>query len=590
MSDEEILEILVAAQYIMAEDREEALEESNNDPHQAIRYLLKEDVITEGIMGQAIAEYMEVPFYDLGTMSPSKEEVYKIPEDIARELRIVVFQETDDVVKVATDSPAVLTGKAQISIQKEEKGGFLGGKKAVTEEKNITVELERMLGKQVSYGYALSKHIDQTFTLYKASLSKRFKNIFNNLDQVAPEIVEELITEAVYQGVSDIHFEPQEKGEDVRVRFRIDGMLQEIIQLPFNYYQNVLNYVKIESLMRTDEHFAPQDGAIRMEIKGEKNDVRVSVLPTVLGEKIVMRILTNASTSSITLESLGFNQENLRLVRKAAKQPFGMIIVTGPTGSGKSTTLFALLKSVNEPDINISTIEDPVEYKIPGVNHAQVNAQAGLTFAGGLRSLLRQDPDTILVGEIRDSETAQISVNAALTGHLLFSTLHANDAPGTLPRLLNMDVDPFLVASTLELIIAQRLARKICSSCVYTYTTTISELEEQYDEKLGRFFNQEKLTLYRGKGCSKCNYSGYKGRVGVFQLISMTEQLRELIMKHPTGDEIRRLSRKQGSKSMFEDGIEKAKMGQTTVEEVMRVAAVPEEDDQQQEADKPITP
>jgi type II secretory ATPase GspE/PulE/Tfp pilus assembly ATPase PilB-like protein len=212
------------------------------------------------------------------------------------------------------------------------------------------------------------------------------------------------------------------------------------------------------------------------------------------------------------------------------------------------------------------------------VNHIQVNRTTGLTFAAGLRSILRQDPDIILVGEIRDDETAQISVNAALTGHLLFSTIHANDAPGTLPRLLNMDVDPFLVASTLELIIAQRLARKICPSCVYAYTTTLTELEHKYGEKFGRFFESEQLTLYRGKGCGRCNYSGYKGRTGVFQLIEMSEELRELIMKNPTGDEIRRLSRREGSKSMFEDGVEKVKLGTTTLEEVLRVAAIPEEE------------
>lgn len=576
MRDEEILDLLVATQYITEEDRSKAMEASTDDPTQALRSLITDHIITQDIVGQAIAEYLMVPYFDLNTFAPDKEDIIRIPEDVARELRLVFFKEQDDVCEIATDNKTVLKGNAQIIIRKEEKSGILGSKKEVVEQKNLNVELEKLLQKPVVFGYALGRDIDKALGNYKDTLTNRFINIMENLDQVAPEIVEEIIAEAVAEGVSDIHFEPV-SDEEVRIRFRIDGMLQEVGRIPYTYYENVLNLIKVQARARTDEHYAPQDGAIRFTKNGKNSDVRVSIIPTVLGEKIVLRVLTN-TMSTITLETLGFNEENLQKVKRASKKPFGMILVTGPTGSGKSTTLYALLSSINEPDTNITTVEDPVEYKIDGVNHVQVNRTTGLTFSTGLRSILRQDPDIILVGEIRDDETAQISVNAALTGHLLFSTIHANDAPGTLPRLLNMDVDPFLVASTLELIIAQRLARKICTSCVYAYTTTRTELNHKYGEKFDRFFETETITLYRGKGCSNCNYSGYKGRSGVFQLIEMTEELRELIMKNPTGDEIRRLSRKQGSKSMFEDGIEKVRLGKTTLEEILRISAPPEED------------
>ncbi len=576
MRDEEILDLLVTTQYITDEDRMQALKDATDDSTRALQSLITDHIITQDIVGQAIAEYLMVPYFDLNTFTPSKEDILRIPEDVARELRLVLFKEQNDVIEVATDNTTVLKGNAQIIIRKEEKAGLFSGTKETVEKKNLNVELEKLLQKPVVFGYALGRDIDKALGDYKDTLTNRFANIMQNLDQVAPEIVEEIIAEAVSEGVSDIHFEPV-SDETVRIRFRIDGMLQEVARIPYTYYENVLNLIKVQARMRTDEHFAPQDGAIRFSKNGKHSDVRVSIIPTVLGEKIVLRVLTN-TMDAITLETLGFNQENLDKVRRASKKPFGMILVTGPTGSGKSTTLYALLSSINDPNTNITTVEDPVEYKIDGVNHVQVNRTTGLTFATGLRSILRQDPDIVLVGEIRDDETAQISVNAALTGHLLFSTIHANDAAGTLPRLLNMDVDPFLVASTLELIVAQRLARKICPSCVYAYTTTRSELESKYGEKLERFFEEEEITLYRGKGCDNCNDSGYKGRTGVFQLIEMTEELREMIMKTPTGDDIRKLSRSQGSQSMFEDGIEKVRLGKTTLEEVLRVSAVPEED------------
>ena len=575
MEPQAILELLVNTQYITEEDRKLALTSTHNDFAIAVDYLVQTNLLTYDIIGQALAESWGVKYFDLNTFIPAKSDVVKIPEAVAQELRLVYFKDTGDIIQISTDNNLVLKGNAKLIVRKEEKSGLMGGKKEVKEERDLQEELVKLLGKPVEFGYSLTQDIDKLLLSYKAPLASRFVSIMEKFDTVAPEIVEEIVQEAVEEKVSDIHFEPQ-YDKTVRIRFRIDGMLQEVGRIPFSYYENVLNLIKVKAQLRTDEHFIPQDGAIRFAKDNKIADVRVSIIPTVYGEKIVLRVLTN-TLSSITLETLGLNDRNIKMLRKAAQKPFGMVLFTGPTGSGKSTTLYSILKTINDEGRNITTIEDPVEYKIEGVNHIQVNKETDLSFARGLRSILRQDPDIVLVGEIRDDETAQISINAALTGHLLFSTVHANDGESTLPRLLNMDIDPFLLASTLQLIIAQRLIRKICSACVYTYTVQRSELEQTVGQPLNRFFAEETLTFYRGKGCSNCGFTGYKGRSGVYQLIEMTEEIREAVLHNPTADIIAKLSRQQGSQSLFEDGIEKVKLGVTTFDEVLRVAAIPEE-------------
>jgi type II secretory ATPase GspE/PulE/Tfp pilus assembly ATPase PilB-like protein len=575
MEPQAILDLLVNTQYITDEDRKLALSSTNNDFAIAVDYLVQTNLITYDIIGQALAESWGVPYLDLNTFTPPKENVTKIPEAIARELRLVYFKDLPDKIQIASDNNLVLKGNAKLIIRKEEKAGIMGGKKEVKEERDLREELVKLFQKPVEFGYSLTQDIDKLLLSYKAPLASRFVSIMQKFDTVAPEIVEEIVQEAVEERVSDIHFEAQ-YDKTVRIRFRIDGLLQEVGRIPFSYYENVLNLIKVKSQLRTDEHFIPQDGAIRFEKYNQISDVRVSIIPTVYGEKIVLRVLTNTS-SNINLETLGLNEKNIKILRKAAQKPFGMVLVTGPTGSGKSTTLYSILKTINDDGRNITTIEDPVEYKIEGVNHIQVNKETDLTFARGLRSILRQDPDIVLVGEIRDDETAQISINAALTGHLLFSTVHANDGESTIPRLLSMDVDPFLLSSTLQLIIAQRLIRKICSACVYTYKVNRFELEKTIGTPLIRFFSEDTLTLYRGKGCSNCSFTGYKGRSGVYQFIEMTEELREATLHNPTADIIVKIARKQGSKSLFEDGIEKVRLGVTTLDEVIRVAQIPEE-------------
>jgi type IV pilus assembly protein PilB len=575
MKPEETLELLVNTQYITDEDRKLALSSTNNDFAIALDYLVQTNLITYDIIGQALAESLGVSYLDLNTFLPSKEDVIKIPEVVARELRLIYFKDLPDKIQIASDSNLVLKGNAKLIIRTEEKTGIIGGKKEIKAERDLKEELVKLFKKPVEFGYSLTQDIDKLLLSYKSPLASRFVAIMQKFDTVAPEIVEEIIQEAIEERVSDIHFEAQ-YDKTIRIRFRIDGMLQEVGRIPFSYYQNVLNLIKVKAQLRTDEHFIPQDGAIRFEKNNQVSDVRVSIVPTVYGEKIVMRILTNTS-SSVTLETLGLSDKNIKTLRKAAQKPFGMILVTGPTGSGKSTTLYSILKTINSEGRNITTIEDPVEYKIEGVNHIQVNKDTDLTFAKGLRSILRQDPDIVLVGEIRDGETAQISINAALTGHLLFSTVHANDGQSTIPRLLNMDIDPFLLSSTLQLIISQRLIRKICSGCLYTYTVSRVELETTIGNSLVRFFPEETLTLYRGKGCTSCGFTGYKGRSGVYQFIEISEELREVALHNPTADIIEKISREQGSKSLFEDGIEKVRLGITTLDEVMRVAQIPEE-------------
>jgi len=575
MDPQDILNLLVNTQYITSEDSKLALSSTNDDPAIAIDYLVQNNIITYDIIGQALAESWGVAYFDLNTFIPSKDDVIKIPESVAKELRLVYFKDLPDKIQIASDNPVVMQGNAKLIIKREKKSGFIGGKKEIIEEKDLGQELMKLFQKPIEFGYSLTQDIDKSLLSYKDPLSSRFISIMNKFDTVAPEMVEEIVEEALEEKVSDIHFEPQ-YNKSVRIRFRSDGVLQEVGAIPFSYYENILNLIKVNAQLRTDEHFIPQDGAIRFQKNNSITDVRVSILPTVYGEKIVMRVLSN-TMSTISLDTIGLNERNIKILRKASQKPFGMVLVTGPTGSGKSTTLYSILKTVNDEGKNITTIEDPVEYKIEGVNHIQVNKETDLSFARGLRSILRQDPDIILVGEIRDDETAQIAINAALTGHLLFSTVHANDGESTLPRLLNMDIDPFLLSTTLQLIVAQRLVRKICPACVYTYTANRSELEETVGESLERFFPEEKLTLYRGKGCSNCGFTGYKGRSGIYQLIEMSEELRELVLHKPNSDIIAKVARKQGSLSLFEDGIEKVKIGVTTLDEVMRVAQIPEE-------------
>lgn len=547
LEDKKIKETLLAGGYVTKENLDKAEEFSKTRHVSILDYLLTESLITKDLLGQAMAESYKIPYADLNSNQPTREQVLKIPESFAKKHRVVLFKEEPKRIVVTTDGPEQ--------------------PKLVSELKNLFKD------KQILITYSLPEDIDQTFIHYRKALEARFVKIIKEQKRVAPEIIEEIMEDALLQRASDIHFEPQEK--DVIVRFRIDGVLHEMGQLPKEQYENILNRIKVQTHMRIDEHLAAQDGAMRYVRNGNPIDLRVSIVPILEGERVSIRILAEY-VRKFTLGDLGLSPAHQNLVLQAAKKPFGMIIVTGPTGSGKTTTLYALIKFLNQPEINITTIEDPVEYKVIGVNQIQVNPQTNLTFSKGLRSILRQDPNIILVGEIRDKETAEISVNAALTGHLLLSTFHANDAATAIPRLLDMGVEPFLLASTLEVLVAQRLVRRICESCRHSDTFEQKELEKILPEATA-YFPEKKITLYKGKGCAICGHTGYHGRIGIFEFIEVTPEMKDLILKNPSTREIWKLARAQGAKSLFENGIDKVKTGITTMEELLRVASPPKD-------------
>ncbi len=376
-----------------------------------------------------------------------------------------------------------------------------------------------------------------------------------------------LISQAITDRASDIHLEPTES--DLRVRYRIDGVLHESHRSPKSIQAGVISRLKIMADINIAERRIPQDGRLSVNHQGRKVDLRIATLPTVWGEKIVARILDN-STAQLGLDDLGFSENNFRRYQTAYVKPYGMILVTGPTGSGKSTTLYATLNILNSPAVNIITVEDPVEYRLPGVNQVQTNPKAGLTFARALRSILRADPDVILIGEIRDHETAQIAVESALTGHMVLTTLHTNDAPSAISRLIEMGIEPFLVGSALDTVLAQRLCRTLCESCKEAYTPTEQELAEV---RFGHDPVDPLPRLYRAIGCAKCARTGYHGRMALHEVMTVTEEIERLAVARASTDEIYKMATAQGMTSLRDDGWLKVRRGLTSIEEILRVVA-----------------
>jgi type IV pilus assembly protein PilB len=380
-------------------------------------------------------------------------------------------------------------------------------------------------------------------------------------------LVNHLISDAHRLRASDVHLDPQEN--DVQIRFRIDGALEDICTYSKTIHPEVISRIKILSELRTDEHQSAQDGRFRILIEGRPIDVRVSVVPTFYGEDAVMRILAD-QTEEFTLATLGFSSANREKILKAIQRPYGMILATGPTGSGKTTTLYTLIKHLNVRSASIITIEDPIEYSIKGICQIQTNSRTGLTFANGLRSILRQDPNVIMVGEIRDAETAGIAVNTALTGHMLLSTLHTSDAATTLPRLIDMKIEPFLIASTVNIAIGQRLIRKICSKCKVEKKITPAEAKSLADTLPAKAIGEDAV-FYEGKGCDACGGSGYNGRIGIHEVLTIDGTLREAILRRASATEIKRIAVQEGMTPILHDGIEKAEAGITTIHEVLRI-------------------
>ncbi|KXK26624.1 MAG: putative type II secretion system protein E [candidate division WS6 bacterium OLB20] len=537
-----IKQILVKGNYISKEELAKVEAEVKRNKNDLIDYLFTQGILTKDLLGQAIAEAFGVMYADLNTNIPSRQDVLVIPKEIGKQYRAVMYADNKSEVIIATDAP-----DAQ---------GLVDAMKQIFKQRTIRI------------AYGLTEDIDSLLVHYREPLETRVQKIIQQSDRIAPEVVVEIIDDAIVDRASDIHFEPQEN--EVIIRIRIDGVLQEAGRIEKQYYDNILNLIKVNAHMRIDEHSSAQDGSMRIK-KGTKTiDMRVSVVPTLDGEKITIRILSEY-VKRFSLSEIGLSEPDQDLLIEASKRPFGMILVTGPTGAGKTSTLYAVLRILNSPEVNVTTIEDPVEYKIKGVNHIQVNKETNLTFSKGLRSIVRQDPDVILVGEIRDQETAEIAVNAALTGHLLLSTFHANDAPTAIPRLRDMGIESFLLASTLELIVAQRLVRKICQTCRVSKNYKISDLEEKHPQIKG-YFSEKEVRLYESKGCDACNYTGYTGRSAIFEFINMTREMKDLILNDPSTSEIWALATEQGAHSMFEDGMEKVIRGVTSISEVLRVA------------------
>ncbi|MBI4133043.1 type II/IV secretion system protein [Candidatus Uhrbacteria bacterium] len=454
-----------------------------------------------------------------------------------------------DLSKAPPKTEPLEKGGKPTQEEPKKEGGKEGGKKKEAEKK-------------LDFTSVVTEDIEQTRKLKLVRGIEELEKL-NSITQ----LVDLIVRKAWESGASDIHIDPAAKS--VLIRFRIDGILHDIVSLKKELQPLIITRIKVLSGLRTDEHFMAQDGRFRVTEDTVDIDLRVSIVPTYHGENVVMRLLVGEARA-LGLGELGLSERDLGILHRYIKKPYGMILSTGPTGSGKTTSLYSVLRILNSREISIITIEDPIEYAVSGITQIQVNTQTNLTFAAGLRSIVRQDPNVIMVGEIRDEETAGIAVNAAMTGHLLLSTLHTNDASTTLPRLLDMSIEPFLIASTVNIAIGQRLVRKLCASCRVQYTMSAEERTGLTSAIPQELLNKEKK-FWRAEGCDKCNDTGYIGRIGIFEILEVTDEIRLLIMRRANADEIHQAARKQGMTTMLEDGFTKAIAGITSIAEILRV-------------------
>ena len=547
---------------------------------------IEQKVISEEDLTKLIGDYIGVPFVQIEPKDIPEDVLKRIPEHIARQYNVVLFEKNDDdSLSLAMEDPDDV--QALNFIQKEI--GY-NTKVFLATKSNILDCLENYRGN-------INAELDEVIAVQKDASAEDQNVSQDDFAENSPiaQTVNLLLEYAIKSNASDIHIEPRE--DYVQVRYRIDGVLKEVNKLPRNVHGALVSRIKILSNLKIDERRVPQDGRFKIKVSGKQYALRVSTLPIADGEKVVMRIL-DESNQAVKLDQLGYWGLSLATVKDAMAQPNGMILVTGPTGSGKSTSLFSVLSELNTPDVNISTIEDPVEYKIPGVNQTQTNAKAGMTFASGLRALLRQDPNIIMVGEIRDGETANLGVQAALTGHLVFSTLHTNNAATCLPRLLDMGIEPFLIASTVKAVIGQRLVRRLCMNCRQEYTPNeeeikyitemfkintesikkIHNLEEQaFEDKIGGDTPMgstdsgiEHLWRPNPEGCDKCGHNGFKGRVGIYEVLGISIPIQKMITANATSNDIQDQAISEGMVTMQMDGLIKSLRGITTVDEVLR--------------------
>ena len=559
-------DLLVADGLLTAEQLKKALAEQKGSPEKLGSILVRLNLVNEDQLIGFLSRQYGVPSITLGQLDIDSDVLKLVPAPIARKYEVIPVRRMGNSLALAMADPTNVFALDDISFM-------------------TNLQVLPLVASQTSIKKAIDRNYESKTEAISSVLSDMQTDLANvevvdegeegakvdvfELKESADEapvvkLVNMVLVDAIQKGASDIHFESYEK--IFRIRFRMDGVLHEMLAPPKRLEAAILSRLKIMSNLDIAERRLPQDGRIKLRYSNREIDFRVSTLPTIFGEKAVLRILDKESLK-LDLTQLGFDDWSLDKFNAAIHQPYGMVLITGPTGSGKTTTLYSGIHTINSPDVNIMTAEDPVEYNLKGVNQVQINEHVGRTFAAALRSFLRQDPDVILVGETRDLETAQISIRAALTGHLVFSTLHTNDCPSAIARLLDMGIPPFLVASSLLLVLAQRLGRKVCKQCREPYDADEESLVTYGHVPTGK----GKIQFYKGKGCAACNFTGMKGRIAIYEVMPISEELRDAILKNAPTAEIRTIAQAAGMKSLRQAGLAKVIEGTTTIEEVLRV-------------------
>jgi type IV pilus assembly protein PilB len=581
VEEQQLKSFIIDKQILSAGDLNKAVKEAKENHKGLEDWLVEKKYISQESLEKLKAYILAIPFIDLEKEDITHEVLNLIPEAIARRHNIIAYRKVGKDLEVAMADP---TDLQTIEMIKKKTG--LRILPRLTSEKNIKLTLklyQKTL--EAEFGEIIKKGEEGEMTIIQGKPADEESMSQEDLAKLAEDlpivrIVDTLIKHAILQDATDIHIEPTEK--EVVVRYRVDGILHDAMTLPPRVISGIVARIKVLSNLKLDEHRLPQDGRFKIETEDYRIAFRISVMPVADGEKIVMRIL-HEDTKGITLEWLGFIPDQIELIHRNLKKTTGLLLATGPTGSGKTTTLYTMIDIINKPGVNIMTIEEPIEYRMPRINQTQVNPKIGLTFASGLRSIVRQDPDIIMVGEIRDNETAALAVNAALTGHLVLSTLHTNSASGAFPRLLDMDVEPFLIASTVSAAVGQRLIRTLCEE-KESYNLSQAEvksLREEFDlDHILETMKKEKavpqkatwetITFYKAKPTRDCP-DGYKGRVGIHEVLIISDTIQQMITKHETSDEIEKQARKEGMVTMLEDGFIKAVRGLTSLEEILRV-------------------
>lgn len=580
IANKQLKEFLLDSEMVPKEKVEKAFKKAEKEKKQLGNILLEEKLIKEIELRKLYAYILGIPFVDLKKQTIPPDILQIVPQPIAKKYNILAFEKTGNDLKVAMLNPEDIQ---TIDFIKKKTGlriiPCLTSKESIVE---VIKQYEKSL--KAEFGDIINKSSKKVNDKDDEGTGEDLEKVAQGLPII--KIVDTLLKHAILQSASDIHIEPAEK--EVRIRYRIDGILHDAMTLPKQVLSGVVARIKILSNLKLDEHRLPQDGRFKIEKDNYKISFRISILPVFDGEKVVMRLL-DESSKGLTLERVGLIGRALEIVHLQIKKPNGMVLITGPTGSGKTTTLYTIMDIINTPEVNISTVEDPVEYRMPRINQTQVKPKIGMTFAAGLRSLLRQDPDIIMVGEIRDKETMEIALHAAMTGHLVLSTLHTNSAAGALPRLLDMGAEPFLVASTVNVIIAQRLVRRLCPDCRTEHILDEKELKTIEDnfniDKLLEFIRKSEelknkinpnvkwgnIKFYRSKGCEHCKNEGYHGRVGIYEVLEIDEDIEKLITQATSTETIEYKAREKGMATMVEDGFIKAVQGITSIEEILRV-------------------